>query len=77
MKAKKMPKGAVSREKQVKAPKSSMSYVDAMAIKDGFVATPIEMEELCCETNAKYSTKPGPYSMEMDEMDMGSEDEMD
>lgn len=62
---------------KMKQKKSSIKYVDAMAIKDGYVATPIMMEELCCETNAKYGNKPGPYKMEMEEMDSEDESEMD
>ena len=47
-----------------------MKYVDAMAIKDGYIAKPVSKEELCA-TNAKYSTLKGPYDMEY----MGKEEE--
>lgn len=41
----------------------SMKYVDAMAIKDGYIAKPVSKEELCA-TNDRYGAKPGPYEME-------------
>lgn len=62
---------------KMKKKSPSMKYVDAMAIKDGYVATPVMMEELCCETNAKYGKKSGPYSMEMEDMESEDESEMD
>ena len=62
---------------KMKKKSPSMKYVDAMAVKDGYIATPVKMEEFCCETNAKYGKKPGPYQMEMEDMDAEDESEMD
>jgi hypothetical protein len=54
----------------------SMKYVDAMAIKDGYIAKPVSKEELCA-TNARYGAKPGPYEMEYMGKEEEDEEEMD
>ncbi len=60
----------------MKMKKGMMKYVDAMAIKDGYISKPVSKEELCA-TNAKYSTKKGPYEMEYMGEEMEEEEEMD
>ena len=55
-------------KKKMKQP--MIKYVDAMSIKDGYIAKPVSKEELCA-TNERYGAKPGPYEMEY----MGQEDE--
>jgi len=56
-------------KKKMKQP-TMMKYVDAMSIRDGYIAKPVSKEELCA-TNERYGAKPGPYEMEY----MGQEDE--
>lgn len=56
MAKKKMPAKGIKREK---APK----YVDAMAIKDGFVARAVTPEELYA-CNDRYGAAHGPYEFE-------------
>jgi len=62
--------------KMKKKKSASMKYVDAMAVKDGYVAKTISKEELCA-TNAKYSTLKGPYDMEYMGMEVEEEGEME
>lgn len=60
----------------MKMKKGMMKYVDAMCIKDGYIAKPVSKEELCA-TNDKYGAKPGPYEMEYMGEEMEDEEEMD
>lgn len=54
----------------------SMKYVDAMAIKDGYIAKPVSYEELCPCVQDKM-TKKGPYEMEDLDEQMDQEEDMD
>lgn len=63
-------------KKKMKQSKPMMKYVDAMSIRDGYIAKPISKEELCA-TNAKYSTLKGPYDMEYMGEEMEDEEEME
>lgn len=62
----------------MKMKKGMMKYVDAMAIKDGYISKPVSKEELCA-TNAKYGTLKGDYEMEYmgQEVEDDMEEEMD
>lgn len=58
------------------AKKMGMKYVDAMAVKDGYVATPISPMELhAC--NDKGMTLKGDYEMEYMGEEVEDEEEMD
>jgi hypothetical protein len=56
--------------------KSMMKGVDAMAIKDGYIATPISYNDLCPCLGDKM-TKMGAYEMEDMDEQMGQEEDMD
>jgi hypothetical protein len=60
----------------MKKKKSAIKGVDAMAIKDGYIATSISPEEIhAC--NDKGMTLKGPYKMEYFGKEVEDEDEED
>lgn len=60
----------------MKKKKASMKYVDAMAVKDGYVSTPISPDELYA-CNDKGMTLKGDYDMEYRGEEVEDEEEMD
>ncbi len=50
-------------KKKMKPQRGMAKYVDAMAIKDGYLSSKVPPEELFA-CNAKYSTLEGPYEFE-------------
>lgn len=64
------------KKKLKQAKPKMMKYVDAMSIRDGFIARPISKDELCA-TNDRYGAKPGPYEMEYMGEEMEDEEEME
>lgn len=60
----------------MKKKKSSIKGVDAMAIKDGYIAMPIAMSEIYA-CNDKGKTLKGPYDMEYMGEEVEDEEEMD
>lgn len=60
----------------MKPKKMKMKGLDAMAIRDGYVATSISYEELCPCVSDKM-TKMGAYEMEDMDEQMNQEEDMD
>jgi hypothetical protein len=60
----------------MKKKKPSIKGVDAMAIKDGYIAKSVSYDELMA-CNDKGMTKSGPYEMEYLGEEMEDEEEMD
>ena len=60
----------------MKAKKMKMKRMDAMAIKDGYISTPISREDFhaCADKN---KTLKGPYEMEYMGEEVEEEGEMD
>jgi len=58
------------------AKKMKVAGVDAMAIKDGYIAKAVSYDELVA-CNDKGMTKKGPYEMEYLGEEMEDEEEMD
>ncbi len=60
----------------MKAKKMKIKGADAMAIRDGFVASPVAYRDLIACNDKKYILK-GPYEMEYQGEEEEDEEEMD
>jgi hypothetical protein len=61
---------------KMKKKSGNMKYVDAMAVKDGYVAKPVSYEELTACNDKRY-IKKGPYEMEYAGEESEDEEEME
>ena len=61
---------------KMKKKSASMKYVDAMAVKDGYIAKPVSYDELVA-CNDKKMIKKGSYEMEYLGEEVEEEGEME